>query len=130
MGELRQHVRKELADPDGVVAIGPGSFPKKGTEPCGAARSGAAGSDVGRRSVLRSARTAREVAPPSESPGYPVACVSQVLPGGPLLPSQNSRDMDRWPRRIRLISPASASRPSPDRVSPAPGIFPAHRGAL
>src|SRR4051794_6527084 len=38
MGELRQHVREELAEPDGVVVIDPGAFPKKGTESCGVAR--------------------------------------------------------------------------------------------
>jgi SRSO17 transposase len=38
MGELRDHVREELADPDGVVVIDPSAFPKKGTESCGVAR--------------------------------------------------------------------------------------------
>jgi len=38
MEELRQHVREELADPDGVVVIDPSAFPKKGTESCGVAR--------------------------------------------------------------------------------------------
>src|SRR3954471_3795468 len=38
MGELRQHVREELAEPDGVVVIDPSAFPKKGTESCGVAR--------------------------------------------------------------------------------------------
>src|SRR5262249_50859562 len=38
MGELRQHVCEELADPDGVVVIDPSAFPKKGTESCGVAR--------------------------------------------------------------------------------------------
>ena len=36
--ELRQHVRDELAEPDGVVVIDPSAFPKKGTESCGVAR--------------------------------------------------------------------------------------------
>ena len=36
--ELRQHVREELAEADGVVAIDPSGFPKKGTESCGVAR--------------------------------------------------------------------------------------------
>src|SRR3954467_12576140 len=36
--ELRQHVREELAGPDGVVVIDPSAFPKKGTESCGVAR--------------------------------------------------------------------------------------------
>src|SRR3954454_22741849 len=36
--ELRQHVREELAEPDGVVVIDPSAFPKKGTESCGVAR--------------------------------------------------------------------------------------------
>ena len=34
----RDHVREELAEPDGAVVIDPGAFPKKGTESCGAAR--------------------------------------------------------------------------------------------
>ena len=38
MAELRQHVREELADPNGVVIIDPSSFPKKGTESCGVDR--------------------------------------------------------------------------------------------
>ena len=38
MTELRLHVREELAQPDGVVAIDPSSFPKKGTDSCGVAR--------------------------------------------------------------------------------------------
>ena len=38
MGELRQHVREELADPDGVVIVDPGAFPKKGAESCGVDR--------------------------------------------------------------------------------------------
>jgi SRSO17 transposase len=36
--ELRQHVREELAEPDGVVVIDPSAFPKKGTESCGVDR--------------------------------------------------------------------------------------------
>jgi SRSO17 transposase len=38
MGELRDHVREEMADPDGVVVIDPSAFPKKGTESCGVGR--------------------------------------------------------------------------------------------
>jgi SRSO17 transposase len=38
MNELRDHVREELAEPDGVVVIDPSAFPKKGTESCGVAR--------------------------------------------------------------------------------------------
>jgi SRSO17 transposase len=38
MTELRQHVRAELAMPDGVVVIDPSAFPKKGTASCGVAR--------------------------------------------------------------------------------------------
>jgi SRSO17 transposase len=38
MGELRQHVREELAEADGVVVIDPSGFPKKGTESCGVGR--------------------------------------------------------------------------------------------
>jgi len=38
MGELRAHVRQELAEPDGIVIVDPSSFPKKGTESCGVAR--------------------------------------------------------------------------------------------
>jgi SRSO17 transposase len=38
MGELREHVREELAAADGVVVIDPSAFPKKGTESCGVAR--------------------------------------------------------------------------------------------
>src|SRR5512133_3998008 len=38
MGELRLHVREQLAEPDGVVVIDPSAFPKKGTESCGVAR--------------------------------------------------------------------------------------------
>src|SRR4051812_20675886 len=38
MDELRQHVREELAEPDGVVIIDPSAFPKKGTESCGVGR--------------------------------------------------------------------------------------------
>ena len=38
MAELRQHVRQELADPNGVVIIDPSAFPKKGAESCGVDR--------------------------------------------------------------------------------------------
>ena len=38
MTELREHVREEGADPDGIVIIDPSAFPKKGTESCGVAR--------------------------------------------------------------------------------------------
>jgi len=38
MGELRQHVREELAEPDGVVIVDPSGFPKKGAESCGVDR--------------------------------------------------------------------------------------------
>jgi SRSO17 transposase len=38
MDELRQHVREELAESDGVVVIDPSAFAKKGTESCGVAR--------------------------------------------------------------------------------------------
>jgi SRSO17 transposase len=38
MGELRRHVREELADPDGVVIVDPSGFPKKGAESCGVDR--------------------------------------------------------------------------------------------
>ena len=38
MGELRQHVREELAEPEGVVIVDPSGFPKKGAESCGVDR--------------------------------------------------------------------------------------------
>jgi|SRR5271170_3488403 len=38
MAELRVQVRDELGDPNGVLVIDPSSFPKKGTESCGAQR--------------------------------------------------------------------------------------------
>ena len=38
MGELRQHVRQEMADPEGVVIIDPSAFPKKGAGSCGVDR--------------------------------------------------------------------------------------------
>jgi len=38
MGELRRHVRQELADANAVLAIDPSAFAKKGTESCGVAR--------------------------------------------------------------------------------------------
>ena len=38
LGELRQHVREELADPDAVFILDPSGFPKKGTASCGVAR--------------------------------------------------------------------------------------------
>ena len=38
MAELRQHVREELADPEGAVIIDPSGFPKKGAESCGVDR--------------------------------------------------------------------------------------------
>jgi SRSO17 transposase len=38
MTELRQHVREDLAESDGVVVVDPGAFPKEGTESCGVAR--------------------------------------------------------------------------------------------
>jgi SRSO17 transposase len=38
MTELREHVREEGAEPDGIVIIDPSAFPKKGTESCGVAR--------------------------------------------------------------------------------------------
>ena len=38
MSELRAHVREELADEDGILALDPSSFPKKGTESVGVKR--------------------------------------------------------------------------------------------
>jgi SRSO17 transposase len=38
LGELHQHVREELGDPDGVFILDPSSFPKKGTASCGVGR--------------------------------------------------------------------------------------------
>ena len=38
LGELRRHVKEELAEPDGVLVLDPSTFPKKGTESCGVAR--------------------------------------------------------------------------------------------
>src|SRR3954454_23426488 len=38
MTELRTHVREELAEPDGVVVIDPGAFPKKEADPWGVSR--------------------------------------------------------------------------------------------
>ena len=38
MSELRAHVWEELAEPNGVVAIDPSGFPKKGRESCGVDR--------------------------------------------------------------------------------------------
>src|SRR3954452_2044807 len=38
MAELRDHVREDLAEPEGVVVVDPSGFPKKGTESCGVAR--------------------------------------------------------------------------------------------
>jgi SRSO17 transposase len=38
MAELRQHVREELAEDDGVIVIDPSAFPKKGSHSCGVAR--------------------------------------------------------------------------------------------
>jgi SRSO17 transposase len=38
MTELRQHVRAELADPEGVLVVDPSGFPKKGTHSCGVDR--------------------------------------------------------------------------------------------
>jgi len=38
LGELRQHVREELADPEAVFILDPSGFPKKGTASCGVAR--------------------------------------------------------------------------------------------
>jgi SRSO17 transposase len=38
MTELRQHVREDLAESDGVVVVDPSAFPKKGTESCGVGR--------------------------------------------------------------------------------------------
>src|SRR4051794_32814953 len=38
MAERRQHIREELADPDGVVVVDPSGFPKKGAESCGVDR--------------------------------------------------------------------------------------------
>ncbi len=38
LGELRQHVREELADPEAVFVLDPSSFPKQGTASCGVAR--------------------------------------------------------------------------------------------
>jgi SRSO17 transposase len=38
LGELRQHVRAELADAEAVFVLDPSAFPKKGTASCGVAR--------------------------------------------------------------------------------------------
>jgi SRSO17 transposase len=38
LGELRQHVREQLADPEAVFVLDPSGFPKKGTASCGVAR--------------------------------------------------------------------------------------------
>lgn len=38
MAELRTHVREELGDEDGILALDPSSFPKKGTESVGVKR--------------------------------------------------------------------------------------------
>jgi SRSO17 transposase len=38
LGELRQHVRAELGDSEGVFVLDPSAFPKKGTASCGVAR--------------------------------------------------------------------------------------------
>ena len=38
LSELRRHVREELGDPQAVLVLDPGAFPKKGTESCGVAR--------------------------------------------------------------------------------------------
>jgi len=38
LGELRRHVKDELADAEGVLVLDPSAFPKKGTESCGVAR--------------------------------------------------------------------------------------------
>src|SRR5947209_1638967 len=38
LGELRQHVREELAAPEAVFILDPSAFPKKGTASCGVAR--------------------------------------------------------------------------------------------
>jgi SRSO17 transposase len=38
MGELRQHIREELAGPEGVVIVDPSGFPKRGAESCGVDR--------------------------------------------------------------------------------------------
>src|SRR6266852_8346455 len=38
LGELRQHVREELADAEAVFILDPSAFPKKGTASCGVAR--------------------------------------------------------------------------------------------
>ena len=38
MARLRLHVGEELAEPEGVVVVDPGGFPKKGTESCGVDR--------------------------------------------------------------------------------------------
>src|ERR1700735_2457070 len=38
LAELRQHVRAELGDTEGVFVLDPSSFPKKGTASCGVAR--------------------------------------------------------------------------------------------
>jgi SRSO17 transposase len=38
MGELRRHVKEQLADPNAVLVIDPSAFAKKGTESCGVKR--------------------------------------------------------------------------------------------
>src|SRR5689334_19667010 len=38
LGELRRHVREELADPEAVFILDTSAFPKKGTASCGVAR--------------------------------------------------------------------------------------------
>lgn len=38
MGELRRHVKEEMADPSAVLVLDPSAFPKKGSESCGVKR--------------------------------------------------------------------------------------------
>ncbi len=63
MVELRQHVREELADPDGVVIIDPSGFPKKGAESCGVDRQW-----CGRLGKVDSARSPRSSSPTPPRP--------------------------------------------------------------
>ena len=67
--ELWRHVRRVRGESEAVLVLDPSAFPKKGTESCGVARSGA--DDWARSRIVKSASSLPT--PPDEAPTWSIA---------------------------------------------------------